>query len=95
LLAKCELPIADLSIYKGVPLIHGLPISNLSDGEKLDLCVEIAVCNPAKLNIVLIDGAEKLATETRNALFEKCKKKGVQFIATRTTDDEALTVTEL
>ena len=31
---------------------------------------------------------EKLSTENRQHLYEKCKEKGLQFIATRTTDGE-------
>lgn len=31
----------------------------------------------------------------REGLYKKCKDKGLQFIATRTTDEEDLTVIEL
>ena len=79
----------------GIPLIHGLPISNLSDGEKLDLCIDVALQKPNGLQIILIDGVEKMSTNLREQLYQKCKDKGLQFIATRTTDDEELTVIEL
>jgi hypothetical protein len=61
-----------------------LPLSNLSDGEKLDLCVDVAISNPKGLQIILIDGTERLDDESRAALYAKCKAKGLQFIATRT-----------
>lgn len=38
---------------------------------------------------------ERLKAEIRAALYEKCKAKGLQFIATRTTNDDELKVTEL
>lgn len=38
---------------------------------------------------------EKLSEENRTRLYEKCKKKGLQFIATRTTSNNELTVIEL
>lgn len=76
-------------------MIHGLPISNLSDGEKLDLCIDVALQKPNGLQIILIDGVEKMSTNLREQLYQKCKDKGLQFIATRTTDDEELTVIEL
>ena len=79
----------------GIPLIHGLPISNLSDGEKLDLCIDVTLQKPNGLQIILIDGVEKMSTNLREQLYQKCKDKGLQFIATRTTDDEELTVIEL
>lgn len=95
ILETATIPIKGLSVKDGIPLINGLPISNLSDGEKLDLCIDVAIQKPNGLQIILIDGVEKLSTELRTKLYEKCKAKGLQFIATRTTDDEDLTVVEL
>ena len=51
--------------------------------------------NQNGLQIILIDGVEKMSTNLREQLYQKCKDKGLQFIATRTTDDEELTVIEL
>lgn len=95
ILANCVIPIEGLAVQDGTPLINGLPVSNLSDGQKLDLCIDVAIQNPKGLQIVLIDGVEKLSTALRDKLYQKCKDKGLQFIATRTTDDEDLTVTIL
>ena len=95
ILENCKIPIDGLSVKDGTPLINGLPISNLSDGQKLDLCIDVAIQNPKGLQIILIDGAEKLSTDMKEKLYQKCKDKGLQFIATRTTDDDDLTVVEL
>lgn len=95
ILENCTIPIEGLTVQNGIPLINGLPISNLSDGQKLDLCVDVAIQKPNGLQIILIDGVEKLATDMRAKLYQKCKDKGLQFIATRTTDDDAMTVVEL
>ncbi|WP_321024227.1 AAA family ATPase [Eisenbergiella porci] len=95
ILAECKIPIKGLSIKDGVPLINGLPISNLSDGEKLDLCIDVAIQKPNGLQLILIDGVEKLSKGLRDALYRKCQAKGLQFIATRTTDDDAFTVVTL
>lgn len=95
ILETAKIPIAGLTIKDGVPLINGLPVSNLSDGEKLDLCIDVAIQKPNGLQIILIDGVEKLSTPVRETLYKKCKDKGLQFIATRTTDDEDLTVITL
>nr|DAT88410.1 MAG TPA: STRUCTURAL MAINTENANCE OF CHROMOSOMES PROTEIN [Caudoviricetes sp.] len=95
ILETAVIPIAGLTVKNGIPLINGLPISNLSDGEKLDLCIDVAIQKPNGLQIILIDGVEKLSTKMRNELYQKCKDRGLQFIATRTTDDEDLTVIEL
>lgn len=95
ILANCTIPITGLTVENGMPLINGLPVSNLSEGEKLDLCIDVAIQNPNGLNIILIDGVEKLATDLRAKLYQKCKAKGLQFIATRTTDDDTMTVVTL
>ena len=95
ILETATLPVEGLTVKDGIPLINGLPISNRSDGELLELCVDVAIHNPSGLQIILIDGAEKLDDISRQKLYEKCKDKGLQFIATRTTNDSELLVTEL
>jgi len=95
ILAEAKLPLDNMTTDGDSVLIGNLPVSNLSEGEKLQLCVDVAVKNNKGLQIVLIDGVEKLSVVNREALFERCKKANVQFIATRTTDDKDLTVIEL
>lgn len=95
ILATAKIPIDGLTVVEGVPRIHGLPVSNLSEGEKLDLCIDVAIQKPNGLQIILIDGVERLSSELRTKLYQKCKDKGLQFISTRTTDDDELTVVEL
>ncbi|MBC6681445.1 hypothetical protein, partial [Zhenpiania hominis] len=92
ILETATLPVEGLTVENGIPLIHGLPVSNLSEGEKLNLCVDVALSKPNNLQIILIDGAEKLSDENRNKLYQKCKDKGLQFVATRTTNDSELEV---
>lgn len=86
ILETAKLPIEGLTVEDGIPLIHGLPVANLSEGEQLSLCVDVAISKPNGLQIILIDGTEKLSSENREKLYSKCHDKGIQFIATRTTD---------
>ena len=95
ILAQATIPLEGLTVEDGVPLIHGLPISNLSDGELLELCVDITVSKPGQLGIILVDGAERLDSVSRERLYAKCKAKGLQLIATRVTDSEEMEVIEL
>lgn len=95
ILEQCTIPIKGLTVENGIPLINGLPVSNLSEGEKLDLCIDVAIQKPNGLQIILIDGVEKLATDLREQLYAKCKAKGLQMIATRTTDEPDLSIVEL
>lgn len=95
ILANATLPVDGLTVENGVPLIRGLPISNLSDGELLELCVDITVSKPGQLEIILVDGAERLDKESREHLYAKCKAKGLQLIATRVSDSDEMEVIEL
>lgn len=95
ILAQAEIPIVGLSIVNGVPLINGRPIANLSDGEKLDLCIQVATEREGSIQLLLLDGMEKLPKEDQNRIYATLKKKGVQFIATCVTEDDKLTVVEL
>lgn len=95
ILETATLPVEGLTVENGIPLIGGLPVSNLSEGEKLNLCVDVALSKPNNLQMILIDGAEKLSDDNRDKLYDKCKDKGLQFIATRTTNDSELEVNYL
>jgi hypothetical protein len=95
ILKVATIPVDGLTVKDGIPLINGLPVSNLSDGEKLDLCVDITINKPSAWSIILLDGTEKLDEVSRNNLYKKCKEKGLQFIATRTTNNNELEITQL
>lgn len=95
ILKTATIPIDGFTVENGIPLINGLPVSNLSEGEKLNLCVDVALSKPNGLQIILIDGSEKLSDENRQKLYKKCKDKGLQFIATRTTNSNELEVNYL
>jgi DNA repair exonuclease SbcCD ATPase subunit len=95
ILKTATIPVEGLTVENGVPLIHGLPVTNLSEGEQLDLCVDVTISKPGTLQIILIDGAEKLSDANRARLYAKCKAKGLQFVSSRTTNDDELQVVEL
>ncbi|MBR6243865.1 MAG: hypothetical protein IKQ90_10265 [Ruminococcus sp.] len=92
ILANAVIPVEDLTVENGVPLVHGLPVGNLSEGEQLSLCVDVTLAKPNGLQMILLDGTEKLTTENREKLYAKCREKGVQFIAARTTDDAEMEI---
>lgn len=95
ILKESTIPVQGLTVKNGIPLINGLPISNLSDGQKLDLCIDVTISKPGNLGIILIDGAERLDSVSRKDLYDRCKEKGLQIVATRTTDDDELNIIEL
>ena len=94
-LKTATIPVKGLTVENGKPLIDGKPISNLSEGEQLMLCVDVALSKPNNLKLTLLDGVEKLSDTNRELLYNKCKQAGLQFIATRTTNENELMITEL
>ena len=95
ILKEVNIPVKNLTVENGIPLVNGLPVGNLSEGQKLMLCVDIALSNPNSLKLILIDGVERLSEVNRNELYKICKEKGLQCIATRTTDNNDLNIIEL
>ena len=95
ILKEVNIPVKNLTVEDGIPLVNGLTISNLSEGEKLMLCVDVTLSNPNTLKLILIDGVEKLSETNRNELYKICKEKGLQYIATRTTNDNELKIIEM
>lgn len=95
ILKTATIPVEGLTVEDGKPLIDGKPISNLSEGEQLMLCVDVALSKPNNLKLILLDGVEKLSENNRQLLYQKCKEKGLQFLATKTTNDNELIITEL
>ena len=95
ILKTATIPVKGLTVENGIPLINGLPISNLSEGQKLMLCVDVALSKPNNLKLILLDGVEKLSDTNRELLYNKCKQEGLQFIATKTDNNSELVITEL
>lgn len=95
ILKEAKIPVKNLSVENGIPLVNGLPVGNLSEGEKLQLCVDVTISDENKLKLILIDGTEKLSEENRKKLYEICKEKGLTVIATRTTDSSTLNIIDL
>ncbi len=95
ILATAKIPVKNLTVENGIPLVNGLPINNLSEGQKLQLCVDVSLSDINNLKLILIDGTEKLSDENRKKLYEICKEHGLQIIATRTDNSDELIITEL
>lgn len=95
ILKEAEIPVKNLTVENGIPLVNNLAISNLSEGEKLQLCVDVTLGDENNLKLILIDGTEKLSEENRNKLYAICKERGLQIVASRTTDNTQLNIIEL
>ena len=94
ILKVAKLPIEGLSVKNGLALVNGVPVSGLSEGEKLMLCIDITLAKENNLKLILLDGVEKLSEENREKVYKKCIDSGLQFIATRTDNSNELIIRE-
>lgn len=95
ILKEVEIPVKNLTVENGIPLVNGIPVNGLSEGEKLDLCIDITLAKETNLKLILIDGIEKMSKTNKERIYDKCRKAGIQIISTRTTDDNGLVLIEL
>ena len=95
ILKEANIPVKNLTVENGVPLVNGIPVNGLSEGEKLDLCIDITLAKETNLKLILIDGIEKMSKTHKERIYDKCRKAGIQIISTRTTDDNRLVLIEL
>ena len=95
ILKEANIPVKNLTVENGVPLVNGIPVNGLSEGEKLDLCIDITLAKETNLKLILIDGIEKMSKTNKERIYDKCRKAGIQIISTRTTDDNRLVLIEL
>lgn len=95
ILKTATIPVEGLTVKDGLALVNGVPVANLSEGEKLMLCVDVTLSKENNLKLILLDGVEKLSEENRNKVYKKCKEKGLQFIATKTDNSNELIIREV
>ena len=95
ILKEANIPVKNLTVVNGVPLVNGIPVNGLSEGEKLDLCIDVTLAKETNLKLILIDGIEKMSNTNKERIYAKCREAGVQIISTRTTDENGLTIIQL
>ena len=95
ILKEANIPVKNLTVENGVPLVNGIPVNGLSEGEKLDLCIDVTLAKEQNLKLILIDGIEKMSNINKERIYTKCREAGVQIISTKTTDDNCLNIVEL
>ena len=82
------MPIKDLGIGgDGEITIKGLPIKNLSDGEKIILALDIARATLKELKIININGFEALDTKSQELFLNEIQKdQDIQYFISKVAD---------
>ena len=92
LMQQSEMPVEGLTIGDDDIRIQGRSLSKLSDGERMEACMEIMAFlqQPQQVRIILVNGIERMVGELRKRFFAKARelarKYGVQFWMTQTVE---------
>jgi hypothetical protein len=89
-----ELPIEGVSVRDGRLYIGDVPAHRANTAERVRVALDASTAQKARVPFVFADRLEALATKTRREVEKACRKRGIQILAARVTDDEALTVRE-
>jgi len=85
---KANIPIDGLTIEDDAIRINGLPVDNISDGERLRLAIQIAAAGAGDLGFVCVDGAERLSDDVREELLNGLESRGIQFFLTAVRNED-------
>ena len=89
LLQTASVPIEGLSVDgEGRIRIGETLISDLSDGEKLELAFRVAKAQAGELKVICIDGIQAINPASREALEREMATDGFQYFVTSTEDSE-------
>lgn len=88
LVRRSNIPIDGLTLEDGVIHIKGLPLSNLSTGERYRVATRIAVAGVKDLPIVCIDGAEVMSEVVRDQLIDDLRAEGIQVFTTEAEESD-------
>lgn len=88
LLKVAKMPIQGISVdNNGLIRINGTLITDLSDGEKLDLSLTIAKAQCGELKLICLDRFESLNPSVRKSLIDQMVNDDYQYIMTSTESD--------
>jgi energy-coupling factor transporter ATP-binding protein EcfA2 len=87
-----DLPIEGVRIVDGDIQYNNIDWNNLNTAKKMQLCVELADLQSGDLKLAILDGIERLDSNSQDALFRYADKKGLQLICTEVTDDTELVI---
>ncbi len=94
LIAKSQLPIADLSFTENQILIKGLPLEDgqLNTQHLFDISVEIAMALNPKLRVIFLHEASLYDEKNLKSIIKKIESKGYQAIYEKVAENENLEI---
>lgn len=87
-----KLPIEGLEVRDGDIFVAGLPFDRVNESRRIRLAIEIAKLRAGSLGLVAVDGLERLDPKTFAAFKKEAAKSTLQFVISRVTADEQLSI---
>ncbi len=92
-LAKlATLPIKGLEVADGQIFLDGIIFDKLNTAKQIEIAIELAKLRAGKLGLVSVDGIERLDSATFETFKKAAEASGLQFIVTKVTDEQGLTI---
>lgn len=88
LVRRANIPITGLALEDGRVVVNGLPFANLSEGQKLEIAVQVAAAGAGDLKLLCIDGVERLSSDVRQRLIDRLMGQGFQLFMTEVDDGD-------
>jgi len=89
LIQKHEMPLEGISVdEEGLIRIDKTLLDGLSNGEKLEVAFQIALQRMGRLEIMCLDGFEKLNESEQEKILKMCRENEIQAFVTITKDTE-------
>lgn len=81
-----KLPIKGVEIRDGQIYVNDIVFDRLNESQKVGLAIDIAKLRAGSLELIIVDGMERLDSKTFAQLEKAMKKESAQFILTRVSD---------
>ena len=88
-----DLPISGLEVQDGQLYFHSIPLSRWNEATRVKLAIDIAKLSAGNLGLIIVDGLEKLDSESFAAFTEYVQSDdSCQYVVSRVTDSAKLSI---
>lgn len=89
LVAECPMPVDGLAIEDGAVLHDGVPFSQLSSAQRLDISLAIGMAQHPKLKVLRIENGSLLDRSMMAVIEKRCAERGYQAWIERVADEDS------
>ena len=88
-----DLPISGLEVRAGQLYLHSIPLVRWNESVRVKLAIDVAKLSTGDLGLIIVDGLEKLDSESFKAFTEYVQSdESCQYVVSRVTDEPKLSI---